>query len=323
MAKLSATVKKIPIEEVVTNNKKFNLSLKLKKIGLWPEEKIDSSFQTYILSNPVLLKEQCLIDGYKRLYAAKQLSIKTIPAIVSKEFYMEQIALYLLFDNLNTLTSAASKAIFLSHLYECDIDIDFILKNIMAKLGLGPNRGLLEKYIKIATLPQNVLFFCHKKGISFKKTLNFTTFKPELLNWLFNMQGKLALTVSICHELLENINDILRRDDIELDQLLTLSEIKNIIDDNNLEPNRRTNLLRSKIKSLRYPKWTKLNTQMKEIKKQFFKDSPVDIVWDESLENRKLLIKSELTSQEDLEALKKALNSKKVDEGIKRLFYYL
>ena len=326
MAKLSNIVKEIPINQIVTDNKKFNLSLKLKAIGLWTIKDLGPSLQIAVLANPILLislnDNYCLLDGYKRLEIAQKLGMENVPAITIDEITNKQIILYLLFNNMNNLTSAASKAVFLAHALDSEVDIDFILKNIMPKLDLGSNKQLLEKYIKISNLPQNILSFCHKKGVSFKKTLHFTTYNLELLNWLFHVEEKLTLTASICRELLENINDILRRDEIEFEQFLKLTEIKDIFN-KDLEPSRRTNLLREKVKALRYPEWTNLNNKMKKIKKEYFIDSPLDVAWDESLENRRLLLKGEITSCEDLETFKNALKSKKLDKGIKKLLSYL
>ncbi len=74
---------------------------------------------------------------------------------------------------------------------------------------------------------------------------------------------------------------------------------------------------------MRYPTLSEILDKMDSIKNGHFKDSPLEIDWDRSLENRKITIKANLIEPQDIEGIADFLKKDTTRDAIKRLFSYL
>ena len=326
MAGLSDSFKKIPLEDLEIEGSRFGFSLFLNRLLPSDEKALFKSLDLLEEIEPILVVKVegffNVLDGFKRANWARKRNRETIFINEVKFQSLNEIAFFLLAKHQKDLFTPTARALFLSFLKEMGVDEDFIIKNLMEPLGLGPRKDLFKKYLKISHLPEDCLIFCHQKGLSFKKCLILSHYPKELLNWLFSLKDSLAISASICLELLENINDIMRRDEIDLKGLLNKKEIKEILQ-KDLNPHQKTALFRRAIKNLRNPTLSKFLEEMDSIKRKRLKDAPIEIDWDRSLENRKITIKANLIEPQDLEEIADFLKKDSTKGTIKRLFSYL
>ncbi len=300
----------------------------LEELSVWDTSLLFQSLEENSILTPILVAKikhiegaLMVIDGFKRLRWALEQGLTEVPVLKAGEMTRRQVLLLLLSRYSGHLKTCATKALFLNHLSEAGFPKDLLMDLAMRGLGLQPFWGLLEKYLRVSTLPKEVLRFCHEKDLSLKRCLNLTHQPRRLLEKIIRLRHKISISASLLLELTDNISDILKRDEITAEEFLEQEEIKQILSQE-MDINQRTRLFRQMVKEMRYPVLTRLQGELQDIQNNYFKNSPLLIRWDETLENRKVTISASVSDLSQLSDIVNAISSAKTKEGIKKILSY-
>ncbi len=307
----------------------LDFSYVLDLIGLWNTTRLFDSLEMSGIVCPLVAVDTDLstrkgslklIDGFKRLEWARQKDLEKIPVATVHMTNMD-LLVFFLSKYAPMLKSCVSKALFLRFLLKVGANRQAVVDKAMKSLGLQAHKGLLEKYLRIAQLPERFLAFCHKKDFSLKRCLNFTYQPRALLERIMDLEGQISLSASLLQEVCDSISEIIRRKEIDVEEFFQLDEIKGIID-SDLECSYKTGLLRQAIRRLRYPAVTRIQKELCDIEKQYLASLPFKVKWDETLENRKLIITASIKQIDEFSRLRASFSSPEAKEGIKRLLSY-
>ncbi len=263
---------------------------------------------------------QCplVIDGFKRIKWAVSNKIESVCVITLPQMKEEELLTFLTTKYAPMLDTCVVRALFLYFLVAKSFKHKTIVEKVMPILGLEPHKGLLEKYLKIARLPHKLLLFCHEKDFSLKRCINLSYKPKRLLETIIGLNGTISISASLLQELCDNIHDILRRDDMDVEAFFQLKQIKDILGMEK-DPSTKTKLLRHFIWQMRYPVLSSVHAQIEEIEKRHFSSMPFCIKWDKSLENRKITITGSVSSPNEFHNLIHALSEKETKEGINKI----
>jgi len=317
---------------VVTAPKRLDPALDfsrvLEELSVWDASLLFQSLEENSILTPILVAKinrmegaLMVVDGFKRLRWALKKGLTEVPVLKAGETTRRQVLLLLLSKYSGHLKTCATKALFLNHLSEAGFPKDLLMDLAMRGLGLQPFGGLLEKYLRVSTLPKEVLRFCHEKDLSLKRCLNLTHQPKLLLEKIIRLTHMISISASLLLELTDNISDILKKDEITAEEFFEKEEIKQIFS-HEMDMNQRTRLFRQTVKQMRYPVLTRLQGELHDIQKDYFKNSPLIIRWDETLENKKVTISASVSHLSQLSDIVDAISSAKTKEGIKKILSY-
>ncbi len=303
----------------------LDFSRVLEDLSVWDTSLLFQSLEENSILTPILVAkinhmegDFLVIDGFKRLRWALKKRLTEVPVLNTGTMTRRQVLLLLLSRYSGHLKTCATKALFLNHLSEAGFPKDLLMDLAMKGLGLQPFGGLLEKYLRVSTLPKEVLRFCHEKDLSLKRCLNLTHQPRRLLEKIIRLRNRVSISASLLLELTDNISDILKRDEITAEEFFEKEEIKQIFS-REMDINQRTRLFRKTVKQMRYPLLTRLQGELQDIQKDYFKNSPFMVRWDETLENKKVTISASVSDLSQLSDIVDAISSAKTKEGIKKI----
>ncbi len=306
----------------------LDFSRVLEELSVWDASLLFQSFEENSILTPILVAKinrmegaLMVVDGFKRLRWALKKGLTEVPVLKAGDMTRRQVLLLLLSRYSGHLKTCATKALFLNHLSEAGFPKDLLMELAMKGLGLQPFGGLLEKYLRVSTLPKEVLRFCHEKDLSLKRCLNLTHQPKLLLEKIIRLTHMISISASLLLELTDNISDILKKDEITAEEFFEKEEIKQIFS-HEMDMNQRTRLFRQTVKQMRYPVLTRLQGELHDIQKDYFKNSPLIIRWDETLENKKVTISASVSHLSQLSDIVDAISSAKTKEGIKKILSY-
>ncbi len=330
MQGLPFSVEEIRLVDLLAGSQPYAFSLYLKKLGLWDEKWPESSLESCGILSPVLAKRSGknpqnvhVLDGFKRVYWASSRGMASISCVFVPGSISEYEAWMIVFAaQKHVLCSSALKAAFLQHLEKSGVSRETIINKFMPALELGPSEHLLKKYLKIAGLPEKVLSFCHSKGFSAKRCLNLSHHKKGLLESFFSRSHSLSLSARLAEELLNDINDILRREGISPEEFFCEPEIAKIFQDRT--DNRiRTERLRDAVRKRKFPVLTSIERQMEKAKQRLLDERSFRVSWDRTLENRAINLSASVKSPREFMQLVRELEQEDTLEGIRILLSFL
>ena len=309
----------------------LDFSRVLEELSVWDTSLLFQSLEENSILTPILVAKinhmegiegaLMVIDGFKRLKWALEQGLNEVPVLKAGDMTRRQVLLLLLSRYSGHLKTCATKALFLNHLSEAGFPKNLLMDLAMKEIGLQPFGGLFEKYLRVSTLPKEVLRFCHEKDLSLKRCLNLTHQPKLLLEKIIRLRHKISISASLLLELTDNISDILKRDEITAEEFFEKEEIKKILS-NEMDTNQRTRLFRKMVKEMRHPLLTRLQGELQNIQNNYFKNSPLLVKWDETLENKKVTISASVSHLSELSDIVDAISSAKTKEGIKKILSY-
>ncbi len=324
------SLEKIAPRRLLEGNQPYGFSLRLRELGLWDERWPAESLEQAGMLTPVLVKKAKdspggfhILDGFKRLFWADSAGMPAVSCLLTAPgLSLEDCWLAVLSAHKEVLGTTAIKAVFLETLDRSGVPRETTTKRFMPLLGLGPSDDLLRKYLRIARLPASVLVFCHQKRLSAKRCLNLTHHKRGLLEHFFARSSSLSLSASLTGELLDNINDILRRDDLSPEDFFSSPEMVRILE-GETDIRTRTRRFRQAVRNLRFPVLTKIEREMEHARKRFLSDRPFSVSWDRALENRAVNLTALVRSPEEFLKLVQALEEEDTLKGIEAILSHL
>ncbi|GEM_PF-4491268 len=249
-----------------------------------------------------------LVDGLKRLQWAQGKGLELVPVHLfqGKNLVMDVIFYLAHEHSIALLDSPALRALFIRFAIDCGLDRQQAVNHLLPLLSLSSHASVLEKHLKIAALPDPLLWFCVEKGISFRRCLNLASFDRHLLDWLMARRDQLHLTASIMEEIISAMNELMKRDDLSIEELVSKGGIEVLFQQDGaasrpVSSAERTSMLRQVLRELRYPVLSSITMELSALRQKACAGVPgVEISWDNTLEHEHLDIRFRVQEISDL-----------------------
>ena len=219
-------------------------------------QKLKLSLEKTGLLNPplVTLRDNrfILVSGWKRVLACLELSFTAIPVYVIEEKNELQVFLMALYENLATREfSLLEKAEILARLKKFGENEKRIIRHYLPFLDIPQTLSHLDAYLAFSQFELELKRAAHEKNMAFstlKLLAGFTLQEQRLLLPLL-----LPLGQNKQKELLEDLLEIAKRNNLPAKNMLLSKEIKAVQANETLAPLQKADKIRALLKEKRYP----------------------------------------------------------------------
>lgn len=238
----------------------------LKKISLEDErfrtsyhfslEKLKLSIKEIGLLHPPLVTRRdnrfILVSGWKRVLACHELSLSPIPVYVIEEKDELQTFLIAFYENLAAREfGLLEKAEALSRLKRFGEDEVKIIRHYLPLLDIPQTLSHLDSYLAFSGFEPEVKRAAHEKSMTFPALKLLAEFEAEEQRIL--LPFLLPLGQNKRKEILEDLIEISRRNDISVKNLILSEKIQAIQDTDALTPLQKADKIRLLLRKQRYP----------------------------------------------------------------------
>lgn len=251
---------------------KYKIELvKLSDIGT--DEKFRISTERSISDLIVSIKEEGLItppllvfienryevvSGFRRVAACAKAGIEEITARVSNEMDEFTLQKHAIIENssqreLNIVEQSLAVSKLIPFLKEPEDRV----KVISRVVGIAQNPKLIEKLLKVSTLPPLIRSYMVEDYLSLAIALELVNIEDQLAIKFGNLFKDLKMSLNIQKEILTNTIESSLREKISPNDILDSEDFKNILNDEDKNRNEKTSLIRKYLKERRFPNITR------------------------------------------------------------------
>ncbi len=233
---------------------------------------LGESIKKYGLLSPVIIQKKgnsiFLVHGLNRVLACRFLGMADI-ACQEISAHVDQQGVYLF-----------SLCIFLSHHKPNIIEKSKIINRLSSffseerviqeyfpLLGLPPNKKVFFRVSQLSCLEKEIAYDLAKGSINEELALKLLKFSSSERLALYRFLQSLPFTVSQQFELVEYINDIARRDEVDFHDLLNHPFLVNILT-RDIDEKKKAHMVKGFLRKKRYPKLTALEDDFLKKKKK-------------------------------------------------------
>jgi len=241
----------LPLAKINLKDERFRTSyhpdldrliLSVKKVGL--------------LSPPLVCqgdKGFTLVSGWKRVLACREIGLSSINVLMTKEKDDLNLFLAAFHENLATREiTLVEKAEIMRKLLGFGVGKKTLLRSYLSLLALPVTAAHLEALLGLSKAEAAVKDFVREKDLPLpivQSLLRFTGVEQRLLLPLLRPLGQ-----NKQREILEDLREIGRRDDVSLQEILNDKEIRQALDSPKLSPIQKAEKIRLSLKRMRYPR---------------------------------------------------------------------
>ncbi len=259
-------IQKISLEQIDLSDETFSLNF-------MPDlRRLRYSIEERGLIQPVLLREKGdryqILCGFRRISVFRELGNPEIEARVFEEKEIDDLGLFSvsLHENLTTRGyNTVEKAIALDklvHLFQ--IDRALVIKDFLPLLSLEPNEKILKTYLSLAGMEDEVKGYVLKEEVSRSNIRILSDFSSQDRMALLPLFSSLKLGENRLREMLTLIEEISRRDQTGIRDIVRQPEIRAVLSQKELTPSQKTERVKKVFIDLRYPR-------MRQMEKEFEK----------------------------------------------------
>jgi hypothetical protein len=242
--------KQLALKEIRIKDERFRTSYHFSL------QKLKLSLEEIGLLNPplVTLKDNrfILVSGWKRVLACLELSFTAIPVYVIEHKNELQTFLMALYENMATREfSLMEKAEVLARLKKFGEDEKRIIRHYLPLLDIPQTLSHLDAYLAFSRFEPEMKRAVHEKNMPFsslKLLEGFTPQEQKLLLPLLLPSGQ-----NKQKELLEDLLEIAKRNNMPAKNILISGEVKAIQDMETLTPLQKADKIRALLREKRYP----------------------------------------------------------------------
>lgn len=290
----------------------------------FPLSALKESIRKIGLINPPLVKKgqsegYRVVCGYRRLLVCREIGTETLMCAVTGHNIEDRDALLIsLYDNLSHRDlNPIEKSIAVGKLQSYYPE-GIIVKDFLPLLRLNPHHSVLRKTRYLSRLngemKDAVVAGTLDEGAAIK-LLNFSE-KDRML--VFELLSKLKLSRNKQNEVIDNIDDITRRDECSVSSILDSKDLKHVLDDKNLNIPQKGRRVRDVLRGLRYPKIVNAEKDFLEIRRGLDLKEGIKLTPPPFFEGGKYSIDFQFGTIDELEENLKKIGSIKHNKGFKR-----
>jgi len=199
-------------------------------------------------------RKYVLVCGWKRALAGREIGLKKIPALVYDEENDQKVYLTALDENLSLRSlSLVEKAECLKKLRSFGLDDKTLVRKYCSKLAVPAKPAFLDIFLKIAGLDENMKRFISEQDISFQVVQLLLEFDSKI--WSDLMPYLEPLGQNKQKQLLEDLYEISRRENISPELILKNKKILLILNNKNLSMLQKADKIRLALQKQRYPQY--------------------------------------------------------------------
>jgi len=260
----------IPLEQIDLSDETFS-------VNFIPDfTKLRSSIEAVGLIQPVLLRKKPsgyqIICGFRRISIFHELRMSEIESRVFGEKETDQSNLFSisLHENLSTRGfNAVEIAIALEKLvHPFQIDRAVVVKTFLPLFSLEPNEKILNTYLSLAQMEDEVKTFVLKEEVSRSNIRRLAALNPHDRIAILSLVSPLKLSESRLRETLILLEEISRRNQYTGKDIIQRSDIQAILSQKELTSSQKTDRSRKILMDLRYPRMRGMEEKFEEKKRE-------------------------------------------------------
>ncbi|MHC4321576.1 MAG: ParB/RepB/Spo0J family partition protein [Planctomycetota bacterium] len=214
------------------------------------------------LINPVILKKSrdadetySVICGYERIMACQKLGQVGVEAKVEDGLSDEEILSLVLHDNLSSRGfNEIEKGIVLKKFLDIGYSYDRLMSEIAPLIEIPPNKNIINKYISMLRLDSEIKQAVARGELELERAFLLITLDDTERDDVYRLLFRESITnTNEAKETIRNLLDLRLIKQLEIDELLSSSEISHIVSDSKSNKRQKGEKICRLIKSMRYP----------------------------------------------------------------------
>jgi ParB family chromosome partitioning protein len=302
-------IQKIPLDEIDLSDDTFS-------INYLPDlQRLRSSIEAVGLIQPVLLRKKLnryqIICGFRRISVWKELGGSEIESRVFEKKEIDEFRLFSISLRENQTTrgfNTVEKAIALDKLIRrFQMDPTLAIKTFLPLLSLEPNEKILTTYLSLARMEDEIKTYVLKEEVSRSNIRRLSISTPEDRMAILSLISPLKLGENRLREILTLLEEISRRNQWTVREIVHRSEILAILSWQELTPSQKAEHIKKVLMALRYPKMHQLEETFEKRKKGLNLPSSVWLSHQPFFEGRGLKVEFQFETMEQYRAILKSL----------------
>ncbi len=252
----------IDLKEIFIKDERYrtSYSFSLKKLKLSLQE-------TSLLHPPLVALRDgrfILVSGWKRVLACAELSLSSIPVLITDEKDDLKTFLMAFYENLATREfTLLEKAEILTRLKRFGEDEKRIIQHYLPLLDIPATLPYLDTYLAFSQFEPEVKKAIHEKNMSFLSVKPLVEFSSQERKQLLPLL--LPLGQNKRRELLEDILEVSRKRDTPVQKILLSSEFQTIQESEALTPLQKADSIRLLLRKKRYPELSSMQDSFESL----------------------------------------------------------
>lgn len=298
----------VTIDKIDLQNDQFQISY------MADHEHLTESIRKIGVIHPAILRsiesndQYQVVSGFQRVRSCIHLNLKQISSIIYEQRELsDRKALLLSLHQTTTsrVLNLIEKSLALRKLDEIGRMKEVeLIHDIMPLLDLEPNDKIFNDVIRLWNLPDEVKTYIVQHEVALGNALLFLEFCKEDQKNLLKLISPLKLGTNRMKEFLITIDEILRRDEIQVSGIID-TEMKATLADQNISIPQKTERIRMRLKKKRFPKMVTLETKIQKNLKQLKLPPELSLTLPPCLEGDTLKVAFSFKNEE---GLKKIIN---------------
>ncbi|MBN1155577.1 ParB N-terminal domain-containing protein [candidate division KSB1 bacterium] len=282
-------------------------------------EIIHSIQEIGLINPPILVKKPdgfnyIIISGLKRVLALMHLKTQWVRArIIDQQRFVPALSLFRLgiLENLGTRQfNVVEKSIIIRKLHDqFGLKDQEIIEGYFDLLNLGNNQRVLQTYLQINKLEDNIKIAIHDDLISPEMGYHLTKLDPDDRNSFFQFILQLKLGKNRQKEFIKLLDDISKRDQIKMARIIEDDSIRSILSREDLGVGLKLPMIRQILRRKRYPILTNLEERFSTIRKKLRLPPKIQIRPPENFEGDTYHIELNFKNQQEFAEQVRVLNS--------------
>ena len=303
-------IEKIPLKDIDLADETFSVNFMPDLQGL------RSSIAQIGLIQPVILRENGyryqIVCGFRRASILQEMGHLDIDARVMAEKERDRFGLFSLslHENLTTRGfNTVEKAIALDKsVHPFQIAPAVVIQTLLPLLSLEPNEKILNTYLSLAQMEEEVKRYVLKEEVSRSNIRMFAAFSPEDRMALLSLFSSLKLGENRLREMLALIDEISRRDHCRAKGIVDRPEIETLLSQEGLTPSQKTEKVKRVLMDFRYPRMRQMEEQFEKGSRALSLPPKVFLHHQPYFEGRGLRIEFQFETMEEYRAILSSLS---------------
>jgi ParB family chromosome partitioning protein len=299
------TTQMIPLQQIDLSDETFS-------VNYLPDlRRLRSSIEQIGMTQPVLLRRRSggyqIICGFRRISVMKELEKSEIESRVFEEKEIEEFHLFSLSlqENLTTRGfNVVEKAIALEKLiHRFQIHPDTVIHTFLPLFSLETNEKILNTYLSLTQMEDEVKTYVLKEEVSRSNIRRLSVLTSEDRSAVLSLISPIKLGENRLREVLILLEEISRRHQWTVAEVVRRPEIQAILSQKELTPSQKTERVKKVLMTFRYPKMHQLEEAFEEKKKNLNLPSNISLHHQPFFEGRGLRVEFQFETMEEYRSI--------------------
>ena len=258
------------------------------------------------LINPPLLKERPggtyqIVCGYKRLLVGREMGMGRLRCgILNHTISERETFLISLYDNLShRQLNTIEKAIVVNALQNL-YSVETILFRFLPLMGLSAHHSVLNRISPLIHLDKEMKDAVVEGSMDERAAVKLLSFSHEERDILFGLLLRLRFGKNKQNEIIDTIHDIVKRDGCPVSEVLDSKELREVLDDSNLNIPQKGERVRDFLRKLRYPRIAQVEEGFMEMKRGLNLGENIKLIHPPFFEGEKWRIEFQFSTTDEL-----------------------